>query len=164
MFVSINDYLSRICNTLEHVVAPDVESDFARSQVFAITALLGSLGRKIEYKQDLIAEEINAGLEIIKTIADVLKDAGLDAPDEVLSFMAESKESNLKLDTKSIEKVNENFRCILDFIYASKGKIESATFNEVDAKVRQYVHDISLRDVGFMAAMSFDKILRSGKE
>ncbi len=164
MLVPINDYFSRIFHTLEHVVAPDLESDFARSQVFAVIALLGSLGKKIEYKQELIAGEINAGMEIIGAIADVLKGADLDVPAEVLTFMKESKDNKRKVDIKSINKVNDHFRCILDFLFVNKEKIDQATFNEVDAKVRKYVHDISLRDVGFMPAMSFDKILRSGKK
>lgn len=164
MFVSTSDYIGRICHTLEHVIAPDLESDFARSQVFAVIALLGSLDIKIAYKTELILGEINAGMEIIGAIADALKGENIDVPDEVLNFLKEAKENPPAADINAVNQVNAQFRCILDFLYAGKKKINPDVFDDLDVKIRKYIHDISFRDVGFMPPMTFDKILKSGKE
>lgn len=164
MFVSINDYLARIYNTLENVVAPEVESDFVRSQLFAAVALIGSLSKKIEYKKDLILDEINAGMEIIKAISDVLKESGIDIPENTMAFLDEFRENGLAADIKNIDRVNEQFRIALDFLYDRKSEISAEMYVHIDNKVRAYIHDISLRDVGFMPHVSFDKILRAGKE
>lgn len=164
MFVSINDYLARIYNTLENVVAPEVESDFVRSQLFAAIALLGSLSKKIEYRKDLISGEIDAGMEIIKAISDVLKDSGIAVPENTAAFLDEFRENGLPAEVKNIRLVNDQFRLILDFLYHKKEKISSDMFIYIDNKIRGYIHDMSLRDIGFMPHVSFDKILRAGKE
>lgn len=164
MFVSIHDYIGRISNTLENVIAPDLQTDFARSQVYAVMALLGSLSKKVEYKRELIQDEVNAGTDIIKAICSILKDAEISVPTEVQVFMNELEKKGPVSDIAYIEKVNEQFRCTLDTLYQNKEKIDLETFDAMDKKIRGYIHDISLRDVGFMPTMSFDKILRAGKE
>ena len=163
MFVPIDDYLSRIYDTLENVIAPDIESDFARGQVFAIIALLSSLSKKIEYKRELILGEIHAGTDIISAIIKVLKGSGIEAPAEVLSFMDEFRRNGPAADTEYVNRVNGIFRAVLDCFYANRGKIRKDVLALIDKQIRDYVHDISLRDVGFMGTTSLDKILKSGK-
>jgi hypothetical protein len=164
MFVPIDDYLSRICNTLENVIAPDVESDFARGQVFATIALLSALGKKIEYKRELILGEINAGTDIISATIKVLKESGIEAPAEAISFMDEFRRNGPVVDTKYIDRVNGTFRAVLDCWYANRGRIKKEVLARIDKQIRDYVHDISLRDVGFMPDTTLDKILKSGKD
>lgn len=164
MFVPIDDYFNRIYYTLENVIAPDLESDFARGQVYAIIVLLGSLCKKIEYKHELILEEINTGTDIIAAIIKVLKDAGIETPGEVLSFMKEFEKIGPCADITYMNKVNDNFRCAMDCFYENRKMIEPDTLTGIDKQIRSYIHDISLRDVGFMVATSFDKIMKSGKE
>lgn len=164
MFVSIDDYLQRIYNTLEEVIAPDLKTDYTRSQLYAVVALLGSLNKKIEYKKDLILNEIKAGKDIISFMVDVLKKNGLDAPVEISDFLNRLEENGPIADTKYIDRVNGQFRFLLDFTYEHRDKIDEDNFEEMDRKIRKYIHDISLRDVGFMAPVSFDKILRPGKK
>ena len=163
MFVQIDDYLSRIYHTLEHVVAPDMTSDFARSQVYAVIALLGSLSKKIEYRQDLIIAEAEAGTSCIRAIAEVLQGAGVPIPQETSTFLESVKQNGHTAAIGYIGKVNEAFRISLDHFYKHRHALQPNVVSATDQKVRSYIHDISLRDVGFMAPTSFDKILKSGK-
>lgn len=164
MFVPIDDYLSRIYDTLENVVAPEIESDFARGQVFAAIALLSSLSKKIEYKRELILAEVNAGTEIISVIIKVLNGAGITPPAETASFMSELEKNGPEPDTRFIIRVNDNFRLALDCFDQNRKKIKEDAWTDADRQIRKYIDDITLRDVGFMATTSFDKILRSEKK
>ena len=58
MFIPVKDYLKRITFALEHVAAPQIESDFARGQVLAAVFLLDNLSTRIDYKPEVITKEI----------------------------------------------------------------------------------------------------------
>ena len=66
MFMSVEAYLKRLTSALENTIAPELESDQTRGQVFAVIGLLDQLATRIEYKPGLLAEEIDAGEKLAR--------------------------------------------------------------------------------------------------
>ena len=73
MFINTEEYLRRITHTLEHVVAPLIESDFGRGQLLSAVFLLDQLTDRIDYKAELIQQEIETGCETIRKIVDAIR-------------------------------------------------------------------------------------------
>jgi hypothetical protein len=163
MFMTIDVYLKRIYHTLEHVIAPEVEDDFARGQVFAVINLLEQLAQKVEYKRDLISQEIEQGSRILKSIAEALEEARVGIPDELESFMKEVEKSeaiNLSMRNKLEEKLSLAMRLFND----NKGKLDKDKSKEVDKELRDYITKIATRDLGLMKPPAIDKISRPEKK
>ena len=87
MFVNTNVYFGRITDALEKVVAPEIESDEVRGQVFAVISLIQQVSGMIEYKHDLIEQEIKEGSDIVKNILRAVEGAGIEAPEEIGEFL-----------------------------------------------------------------------------
>ena len=68
MFINLNVYFRRIIEALENVVAPEIESDHVRGQVFAIVDLIRQITDRVEYKPALIAKDIELGMDSIKRL------------------------------------------------------------------------------------------------
>jgi len=158
MFVSINTYFERIHHTLEHVVAPEIESDYARGQVSAVIGLLGELSKKIEFRIDLIHEEINMNIKILVKIIKILKDNKIPVPDNSESFIREIKCNGQYNNLQYIDKANDIFHKTIDLFNTNRDKVEPALFEKMDELIREHITKISMRDLGFLNPMSFDII------
>ena len=98
MFMSTDVYLKRIMHTLEQVVAPEVEDDYARGQVYAAIDLLHQLMDKVNYKNELIRQEIEMGSEAIRQVVRAME-AVADPPDDLKTFLLElDQEEELNFD------------------------------------------------------------------
>jgi hypothetical protein len=162
MFMTVDLYLKRIYHTLEHVIAPEVDDDFARGQVFAVINLLEQLGQKVEYKQDLIAQEIEQGSKILSIMVAAVQDAGADIPEKITSFMKEL-ESGSPAGLSKRNRLEEMLCLAIDLLHENKGLLEPERYAEVDRQVRDYITKLTTRDLGLMKPPAVDKISRPKK-
>jgi hypothetical protein len=163
MFMSTDVYLKRIFHTLEHVIAPEVESDYARGQVFAVISLLEQLAQKIEYRQDLIAQEIKMGSRILKSITSALDQAGAEVPEEFGSFLNEP-DSGRVISLAVRNKLEEMLCLAIDLLHDNKGRIEQEQAMELDNQIRDYITKITTRDLGLMKPPAIEKMSRPQKK
>ena len=101
MFITPDLILKRISYALEHIVTPEIESDFIRGQVLAATFLLDQLTDRIEYKSDLLRMEIEMNSTTIEKIVSILEEKKVAVPDEIKTCLKEIKdEDNVDLDAR----------------------------------------------------------------
>jgi len=89
MFISTEEYLYRITYALEHVIAPLIESDFARGQLLAAVFLLDQLTDRIDYKAELVEQEIETACETIRKVVDAIEERGGETPNDLKAFLGE---------------------------------------------------------------------------
>jgi len=161
MFMTTDLYLKRITQALEKVVAPEIESDHVRGQVYAVVNLIEQLAEKIEYKPDLIAQEIQMGCETIRqAVATVGKAAG-ETPAELQAFLQELDRSGPGQGLGFRNRVEEMLCQAIDFFYAQRGRMEPAAAAEVDGRIRDHITKLTTRDLGLMKPPNIEKISRS---
>ena len=158
MFVNTNVYFGRITDALEKVVAPEIESDEVRGQVFAVISLIQQVSGMIEYKHDLIEQEIKEGSDIVKNILRAVEGAGIEAPEEIGEFLEKLDEGKAGGGLTLRNKVDEMLCMAIDCLRDNRGGIEA--YKEVDKMVRDYIYKIAGRDLGFMKPPMIEKISR----
>lgn len=163
MFMSTEVYLKRIFYTLEHVIAPEVESDFARGQVFAVISLLEQLGSQIEYKRDIIEKDMKTGAGILREVVSALKDAGAEPPSELAKYM-DGLESGGPVSLAARDRLEEMISLAIDFFHEKGSKLESQKASEVDGLVRDFITKTATRDLGLLKPPRIDQISRPKKK
>jgi len=161
MFMSAETYLSRITQTLEHVIAPEIESDYARGQVFAVINLIDQLARRIEYKSELISREIEAGFRTVSSIVRALEPR-TDIPEDLASFAGGEPPSGK--DIAARDAVDEMLCRAIELYFACKDNIEGEASKEVDEVIRAHITGLATRDLGLLKPPDFSKISRSSKK
>jgi hypothetical protein len=78
----VQNSLERLCDgiaaSLREDVAPAIEDPYARAQVTAAIELLGNLAARVEWRSDLLREEINHVRAVLETAPE--RPAVLDEP------------------------------------------------------------------------------------
>ena len=159
MFMSTDLYLKRITQALDKVVAPEIESDRVRGQVFAVINLIEQLAEKIEYKPALIQQEIEMGSETFRRVVQAVEKGVGDVPKDLQAFLQELDRSGQGLGFR--DRVEEMLCQAIDFFYAHRGRLEPAAALEVDGLIRGYITKITTRDLGLLKPPNIEKISRS---
>jgi len=164
MFVSTDVYLKRLTNTLEKLIAPEIEDDFARGQVFAVIDLINQLSGRIEYKRDMIEQDITGGVGMIKKILEAVKNGG-GGEDTGLEEFVRSVESGeqavgLPLRAATEEKVCE----AIAYLHENKAKMDPAGYAAIDQELRDFITKTTIRDLGMSRPPLIEKISRSQRE
>jgi hypothetical protein len=162
MYVSTDVYIKRINHTLEKVVAPEVESDHARGQVFAVINLLEQLASMIEYKRELFAQELMMGKQALDEIAGALSGAGVELPEDIQSFIAEF-DSKADADLAACGRMDKMISAGIELLRERKDKMDGENADRVDKKVRGYITKLATRDLGLLKPPAIDKISRPEK-
>ncbi|HUT56091.1 MAG TPA: hypothetical protein VM658_22055 [bacterium] len=157
--MSTDAYLRRLMQTLEKVVAPEIESDQVRGQLYAVVDLINQLSAKIEYKPGIIGQDIKDGREIMKTLLSAMESAGIETPAELSAFFSELESAAPALPLKF--KTEEMVCATLDHFHARKDKLGQAGAAALDKKIREYLLKITTRDLGLMKPPMLEKISRS---
>jgi len=161
MFMSTNLYLSRLNEALENVIAPEVESDEARGQVFAVISLIEQFMGRIEYKHDFIEQEIGSGVNVLKRVIEAAGEAGLDTPAEIGEFLQKLDDGKAGSGLALCDKVDEMACMAIDFLHDNRQKVGS--YKEVDKMIRDHIFKMSGRDMGLMKPPMIEKISRPEK-
>ncbi len=161
MFAPIETYLERIFATLENVVAPEVESDYARVQLFAAIGLLQSLGKKIEYRQELIDERIRLYSEVVSRVFAAVEKIGGEPSGELRDFVREFQTRSPGGGVAYLEQLEEKFSRTIDFFYANRKKLNQEEAEKLDREIRDVLTRVCLGDLSFLASDNIDKARKS---
>ncbi|MDD5222992.1 MAG: hypothetical protein PHE84_03305 [bacterium] len=157
MFAPIETYLERVFATLENVVAPEIESDYARVQLFAAISLLQSLGKKVEYRQELIGERINLYSEVVSRVFAAVEKSGGEPSAELRDFVREFQARGPGHGVGYLEKLEEKFSRTIDFFYANREKLNPEEVEKLDQEIREALNRVCTGDLNFVATDNIDK-------
>lgn len=161
MFISTNLYLTRLNEALEKVIAPEVESDEVRGQVFAVISLIEQFMGRIEYKHDFIEQEIDSGVSVLKRVIEATGEAGLDMPAQIGEFLQKLDDGKAGAGLALCDKVDEMLCIAIDLLHGNRDKVNS--YKEVDKDIRDHIFRMAGRDMGLMKPPMIEKISRPEK-
>ena len=161
MFLSTTDYLHRITHALEHVVAPLIESDYGRGQLLAAVFLLDQLTDRIEYKAELIEQEIEESCETIRKIVDALEERAGELPKGLKAFLGESGGEGLARDLTFRRRCEEMLCAAIDSFYANRKRFDPDSAHAVEGLILGYLTRIASRDLGMFKPSTSQKLLQS---
>ena len=153
-------YLKRLTHALEFIIAPEIESDAARGQVFAVIDLLNQLMGRIEYKPDLIASDVAANSEMIKSIVQGLEGAGVAVPEEISAFLKEVESTEGPKNLSQRARSEEILCRAIVLLHEHRGKMDAAAGQELDRALREQILKVATRDLGLMKPPLLEKISR----
>ena len=161
MFAPIETYLERIFATLENVLAPEIESDYARIQLFAAIGLLQSLGKKVEYRHELIDERIRLYSEVVSRVFAAVEKSGGEPAGELRDFVREFEAHGPGSGVSYLEKLEEKFSRTIDFFYANRKKLGQEKAQEMDQEIMEVLSRVCLGELNFLATDNIDKAKKS---
>jgi len=163
MYMGLDAYLKRISSTLEKVVAPSIEDDKIRGQVFAVISLLGQLDKRAELKSGLIREEVEKNCAMAKKIIDKMGEAGtapLKELEEELSELESASDWDLKIRDRGENALSSAIR----HFFTRKDDLPGEVAEEIDQMVREHLFSMSSKELGLTKPPDFDRISRSRRE
>jgi len=161
MFISTDLYLKRLMNTLEQVIAPEIESDHVRGQVFAVIDLLKQLSDRVEYKQFIISQDIEIGRDLIQRILDAFEGAGCATPDDLRAYIGQMDNGAAGKGLALRTKVEEMLCAALNYFHDNINKLDGNAAKELDRVIREGITKIAGRDLTMMKPPMIEKISRS---
>jgi len=161
MWMKPEAYLRRLQTTLEQVVAPEIEDDAVRGQLYAVVDLLNQLGGKIEYKRDLIAVEVAAGRAMLERVLAEMERAGADSPAELSAFVRELGAGTRPVELKLQREVEEKLCRAIDHFHAHKDKLGPELALRLDRELRDYMLKAATREMGQVKPPQLERISRS---
>jgi hypothetical protein len=161
MWMKPEAYLKRLQNALEQVVAPEIEDDAVRGQLYAVVDLLNQLGNKIEYRRDLIAVEVKAGAAMLKRLLSAMEGAGVGSPPEGAELCQALEAGAREVDLKLQREVEEALCRGIDHFYAQKHRMGQELAASLDRELREYMLKTATREMGLVKPPQLERISRS---
>jgi hypothetical protein len=159
MFTSTQEYLQRITHSLEHVIAPQIESDYLRGQLLAAVFLLDQLTDRVDYRVDLLTQEVEGSCEMIRRIVEALDERGGEVPGDLRAFASEIDQGNRGTDLAFRRRCDETLCSAIDAFFASRDKFDPASARTVDGLVLGHLAQIAARDLGMYKPSTSEKLL-----
>lgn len=164
MFISTEEYLHRITHALEHVIAPLVESDYGRGQLLAAVFLLDQLTDRIDYKEELIGQEIETGCETIRQIVKALEERAGEVPDELKAFVGGVDREGGAQDLAFRSRCDEMLCSAIDSFYANRNRFDPASAHAMEGLILGHLTQIASRDLGMLKPSTSQKLLQAKGE
>jgi hypothetical protein len=161
MWMKPDAYLRRLQNTLEQVVAPEIEDDAVRGQLYAVSDLLNQLGGKIEYNRDLIAVEVREAAKMLARVLAVMEGQGVSSPEELAKINAELSAGARPIELKLQAEAEEAVCRAIDHFHANRNKMLSGTVSALDKELRDYMLKAATREIALVKPPQMEKISRS---
>ncbi len=161
MFLSTEEYLHRITHALEHVVAPLIESDYARGQLLAAVFLLDQLTDRIEYKADRVEQEIEATCDTIRKIVDALKERAGEVPGDLRAFVEEAGREGAARDLTFRGRCEEMLCSAIDSFYANRKRFDPDSAHDLEGLILGHLTRIASWDLGMFKPSTSQKLLQS---
>ena len=159
MFTSTQDYLQRITHSLEHVIAPRIESDYLRGQLLAAVFLLDQLADRVDYKVDLLAQEIEGSCETIRRIVEALDERGGEVPGDLRAFASEIDQGDRGTDLDFRSRCDQTLCSAIDSFFANRDKFDLASAHTMDGLILGHLAQIAARDLGMYKPSTSEKLL-----
>ena len=164
MYATVESYLKRITTVLDQTIAPAIESDQARGQVYAVINLLEQLATRVEIKQELIDKEIEMGVKVLMETAKALQQAGVEIEGDRDGFLAELESKGPGKDLAYCARLDETISAMIDLFFDRRAKLKTEDAAAIDQTIRDYLTKLATRDIGLTKPPNFDKISRSKRE
>jgi hypothetical protein len=161
MFLSTEEYLHRITHALEYVVAPLVESDFARGQLLSAVYLLDQLTDRIDYKAEIVEQEIETTRETTLRIVDAIEETGGEVPEDLKSFVHEAAGVGRARDLALRKRCEEMLSTAIDSFYANRKAFDPASAHATEGLILGHLTRIGSRDMGMYKPSTSQKLLDS---
>jgi hypothetical protein len=161
MWMTTEGYIKRMMNALEQVVAPEIEDDAARGQLYAVVELLNQLVAKVEYKPGLIAKEVEEGRAILEAVLGGTEEAGIETPEGLAKIVKEFESESAVMNTALKAKVEEAVCGAINHFHENKGALEPGAVSGLDRNIRDYILKSATRDMGLMKPPNVERISRS---
>jgi hypothetical protein len=156
--------VDRINQTLENVIAPEIESTIVRGQLFSVVELLNQLQGKYEYRHDLMVQDIQVGRQMLATMTEAFDKAGVETPDAISTATREVELLGMSGD--QLREVRSGVEAAvsdaLDLLDANRAVIKQA--ETVEKAVLGQVGQNILRDMMLFRVQRFDKISQRVQE
>ncbi len=156
--------VERINQTLENVIAPEIESTIVRGQLFAVVELLNQLQGKYEYRHDLMVQDIRVGGQMLATLIEAFEKAGVETPEAISTATREI--DLLGMSGEQLREVRrgveEAVSAALDLLDANRSEISEA--EKVEKAVLGQLGQNILRDMMLFRRQRFDKISQRAQE
>ena len=160
MFMTFDLYLKRIINALENVVAPEIESDHIRGQLFAASNLIFQLTGLAEFKSDLVKSENKQGWETLAKVTPLLEAAG-PVPAEVKTYLQDGVAAERAAST---DQVDEMLCRVIESFFAQRSKLPADRAREIDSLLRGHLTKMATRDLGLIKPPNIEQISRSKRK
>jgi hypothetical protein len=157
MWMKPDAYFKRLQLALDQVVAPEIEDDYVRGQLYAVTELLAQLGGKLEFKRDLAAVEITEAEKARNALLDGLRANEIEVPPELTALNFSGRPADLDL----LREVEAALCAAIDLFSESKTRLDPSTAARLDQSLREYLTKTATRDMGLLKPPQLDKISRS---
>jgi hypothetical protein len=156
--------VERINQTLENVIAPEIESTIVRGQLFAVVELLNQLQGKYEYRHDLMAQDIQVGRQMLATLIDAFEKSGVETPEAISTATREVDLFGMNGDQlREVRSgVEAAVSAALDLLDANRSGIEQA--ERVEKAVLGQLGQNIVRDMMLFRRQRFDKISQRVQE
>lgn len=160
MWMNTEAYIKRLIAALEQVVAPEIESDAVRGQLYAVVDLLNQLSGKIEYQPGIIAQDIEDARAILKAVIEAALAAGVETPPELAGLQKEIEDDKASFGLPLKFRMEEAVCAAIDLLHDNGEKLgpEAAA---IDKKMREYLVKVTTRGLGLMKPPMLDRISRS---
>jgi len=159
MFLSAEEYLHRITYALEHVVAPLIESDFGRGQLLAAVFLLDQLTDRLDYKAELIQQEIETGCETIRKIVNALEEGDRQVPEGLGAFLDELDRQGPGKDLAFRSRCDEMLCSAIDSFFANRKGFDPASAHALEGLILAHLTQIASRDMGMFKPSTSQQLL-----
>lgn len=161
MFISPQDYLKRITYALEHMVAPQIDSDQARGQLLAAVFLLDQFSDRVEYKQALIKQEIESDCETIRKIVSVCEAKANEVPQDIVVFMEKIEKGAPQPDIKFRDQCDKMLSLAIEYFWACCDKLDAEQVHEAKGLIIKQIMKIGGRNLGLFKPSTSGKLIQT---
>ncbi|MEW6441129.1 MAG: hypothetical protein AB1640_09380 [bacterium] len=167
METPLKTFVERISHTLENVVAPELSSPMVRGQLFAAVELLNQLPGRFEYRHDFLVQDIGAGRQMLATLTEALRGAGLEMPEEISAAAAAAAPDLTGASGEQLwegrTRLEAAVSAALDLLNAHRAEIADAAAG-AERAVLALLQQGALRDLMLFRRQRFDKISQRVQE
>ncbi len=160
MYMNVEAYLRRLRSSLEKVIAPAVDDDKVRGQVFAVSGLLDQLGTRIEIKPEITREDVETNAAMAREACERMAAAGVAPSDELAGLLGELADVEV-FDLVAREKSERALSLVIELYFKRKEELAKDQAEEIDRRLREHLTKIATRDIGLAKPPDFAKISRS---
>jgi hypothetical protein len=148
---------------LEHLVAPEIESDFVRGQVFAAIELLSQLQGRIEQRHDFVMQDVVNARETIRVLCKALEESGLRVPDEMAAVLPQDASDLSGLQLREVrERVESALSSVLDFFHEHRADLPDP--DAIERLALRHIQQGIFRDLMLFRPQRFERISRSKRK
>ena len=170
MLLSIENQFAGIQQTLEEVVVPHISSPYVRGQVFAVMEILNQMQNWVEYRSDLLEDEISRARGVISPIAEALKILGPEIRNATVDYFREkdSLEAVVPKNGKELLELKNRTNGLLELSQQLFHKIREVIPPEEKAKIETllgaHLGYINKRNLKLLRPTLLKKISTGGEE